>query len=270
MTIHEFFFPAGFGSVGAREAKNGGDCRLSPGESYLVLSGDEHRHLAFAKRLRVGQQVRITDGAGSWAICSIEKISSDSSFLKIKETGSAERELVPVTIILSVIKKERMEWAVQKLSELGISRIRPVMAARSVVRGSRERLNRQQARYQKIAVEAMKQSRGSWLTVIEPVATSVQEAVHAEKDINGGKKVLVPEKGAESLSLFNLLSAGHSLYPVTVVVGPEGGFTSEEITFFQDEGAEFVDLGPRILRAETAAVVSASALALLWHGLSTA
>jgi 16S rRNA (uracil1498-N3)-methyltransferase len=148
-----------------------------------------------------------------------------------------------VTVAFAVVKGSRPEWAVQKLTEIGVDRIVPLLAARSVVRwsagsGHVDRLRR-------VAREASMQSRRTWLPVVEDVATL--RAVAEEP----GAVLAHPGGGPPSLD-----------HPV-VLVGPEGGWDDDELTA---AGTRLVGLGPHILRTETAAVVAGALLCALRAG----
>ena len=141
-----------------------------------------------------------------------------------------------------MVKGERPEWAVQKLTEIGVDRIVPLQTARSVVRWPLGEADRQLDRLRRVAREAAVQSRRLWLPVVGPV-TGLAEAVGAESGV-----ALASPGGAPP-----------TLDHPTVLVGPEGGWTDDELAW----GAPTVSLGPTVLRTETAAVVAGTLLCAL-------
>lgn len=155
------------------------------------------------------------------------------------------RPAPPVTVAFAVVKGQRPEWAVQKLTEIGVDRIVPVLAARSVVRWPLGESGAPLARLRRVAREAAMQSRRAWLPVVEGVTPFAAVAAEA------GAALAYPGGGRPSLDR-----------PV-LLVGPEGGWDGEELA----RGLPQVDLGPSMLRAETAAVVAGALLCALRAGV---
>lgn len=206
-----------------------------------VLGGSDHHHLARVLRLARGSDVTAGDGAGVWRPCRL----ADGPALE--PAGPLVREPRPVpsiTVAFALVKGERPELAVQKLTELGVDRIVAFVAGRSVVRWEPARADRQVVRWRAIARQAAMQSRRTWLPEVAPVATfdsvaALPGAVLA--DVHGEPPTLDR--------------------PV-VLVGPEGGWTPEE----RMAGLPTVRLGAHVLRAETAAITAGALLAALRAG----
>ncbi|MBV8959302.1 MAG: 16S rRNA (uracil(1498)-N(3))-methyltransferase [Actinobacteria bacterium] len=211
-----------------------------------ALSSDDGHHLSRVLRLRAGEVVTASDGAGRWRACSF----ADGGVLRV--TGDVVVEPAPapsITVGFALTKGERPEWTVQKLTELGVDRIVPLAAARSVVRLEGDRAAAQHRRWQKVAREAAMQSRRVWLPAVEPVtavATVLDEPGVAVAEAGGGPP------GLE--------------WP-TVLVGPEGGWSEEELAAADGANAPRVDLGPTVLRAETAAITVAALLCGMRTGI---
>ena len=236
---------------------------FSPGER-LVLEGQEHRHLAYSKRLAPGDRIRLGNGQGKVALCTILSIQSRYTEIRIDEVVQSEDDTVRLSLLVGLIKKERMDWAVQKLSEIGVYEIIPVAAERSVVRPDAGRAEKMVLRWQKIALSAMKQSRGAVCTAVRPImdlADAVDSIKEGPKDgaCAGGLVYLDFGQGAEEI--FPFLSALPPGGAMALAVGPEGGFSPGELHLLRRVGATALTLGPRILRSETAAVVAAGMIA---------
>jgi 16S rRNA (uracil1498-N3)-methyltransferase len=217
----------------------------------VPAEADAH-HLARVLRLRPGQAVTVGDGAGRWRLCRVGGSGDSGVGLGLEPVGEVEvepRAEPAVGVAFSLVKGERPEWIVQKLTEVGVDVIVPLAAARSVVRLDGERAARQVARWRRVAREAAGQSRRAWLPAVGAVAGF--EAVAARP----GAALAVPGGGPPSLER-----------PL-VLVGPEGGWAPEEEEAAARLGLPEVGLGPHVLRAETAAVAAATLLSALRFGL---
>jgi 16S rRNA (uracil1498-N3)-methyltransferase len=190
-------------------------------------------------RLRAGEELTVSDGAGGRRRCRF-----GPTLEPVGEVERAPRPHPEVTVAFAVVKGQRPEWAVQKLTEIGVDRIVPLLASRSVVRWASGDTGGQLARLRRVAREAAMQSRRVWLPVVEGVASF--EVVAARP----GAALADPAGGPPSLAR-----------PV-VLVGPEGGWDETELT----AGPPLVGLGPSVLRTETAAVVAGALLCGLRAG----
>lgn len=199
-----------------------------------VLSQEDSHHLVRVLRLRAGEQVSVGDGAGRWLMCTFE---ADGALVPNGAVAHDSPRAQPLSVGFALAKGDRPEWIVQKLTEIGIDRILIVDASRSIVRWDLAKSARNLERLAKVAREAAMQSRRTRLPEIRgplPLHTLT------------GDGVAVAEPGGGALD--------HSVS--TVLVGPEGGWTDEELA----AGLRRVALGPTILRVETAAVVAATRL----------
>jgi 16S rRNA (uracil1498-N3)-methyltransferase len=207
-----------------------------------VLDGGDHHHLVRVLRLRPGSDVTAGDGAGGWRPCRL----TEGRALEIAGPTIREpRPEPPITVAFALVKGERPELAVQKLTELGVDRVVPFVAGRSVVRWEPARADRQVERWRTIARQAAMQCRRTWLPEVAPVA-----AFDSVAALPGA--VLADATGAPP-----------TLDRPVVLIGPEGGWTPEE----RASGLPTVRLGAHVLRAETAAITAGAILTALRGGV---
>jgi 16S rRNA (uracil1498-N3)-methyltransferase len=215
----------------------------------ITLSLEETRHLRDVLRLRAGDVVRVFDGCGREFSCEIENIGKKESVLKILEevAPSAPVSNLDLTLAVALLKGEKFDLVVQKAVELGVKTFVPVMTKRVDVK--LKDAEKKLARWQKIALEAAKQSGRADLMKIEfPI--DFEEFI---KSANGAK-ILFAERGGESFSKIK------SDKKITAVVGCEGGWEDFEIEAAKNSGFQIVTLKGRVLRAETAAIAVAAVL----------
>ena len=163
---------------------------------------------------------------------------------------------MPVTLVMSIFKFDHMEWAIEKATELGVAAIVPVIARRTEKHLAQAAMKRVE-RWRRIAHEAAQQSRRSDVPVIhDPVklADRVKAASNAEAHCAGRAGAL--DDAARSCSKKPLRAAGAEMPELEIAIGPEGGWAPEEEALFDANGWQAVSLGPRILRAETAAIAA--------------
>ena len=198
-----------------------------------VLDDDDAHHLTRVLRLRAGQKVSVSDGRGAWRICEWR----DGLLVSVGDVSVMNAPTDVLTVALSPVKGDRTDWAIEKLVEVGIDRI-VVLAPveRSVVRWDDTKSLANIERFRRISRAAAAQCRRVFLPTVEgPVPLS---------DVVARTNVAIAEPGGSPV-LDGV---------TTIVVGPEGGFTEGEVAL---AGAT-VDLGPTVLRADTAAVVAAT------------
>jgi 16S rRNA (uracil1498-N3)-methyltransferase len=214
-----------------------------------VLVGDEARHLARVMRCTVGDEVVVFDGSGTAWRARVASIGRDEVMLDMGEAVTASRlTRVPLTLAVALPKGERQKWLVEKLTELGVERLVPLATTRGVAEATPaavERLSRG-------VVEACKQcGRDGLMQIGGP--KGVAEVVGGT---GGGAVLLVADR--DGVPLEEIVTAGNL---VVALVGPEGGFTAEELATVEAAGGRRVSLGPHVLRVETAAIALAARLA---------
>ena len=219
-----------------------------------ALTGEHAAHLSKVLRAQVGQEFDIAVN-GDVRRGEISNICSDRVELILHEAvalDSAQRE---VTLLLSVFKFDRLEWALEKAVELGATKIVPVIARRTephLAKAADKRVER----WRRIAREAAQQSRRS----NEPQILDPIELKAALDQVAGFRVLLSEHESPERRSLKASL-AGEQSALLTLAIGPEGGWTEDELKIFQEHSWQFASLGPTVLRVETA-TIAALAIAL--------
>ena len=231
----------------------------APGARVTLPEHSAH-HARDVLRLRPGALVRLFDGAGAEFEAELDSVSRQGVSARI--TGRADaRPESPLTVVLAVspLRGDRMELVVQKATELGVAEIRPVVtmrtdaAARPALKGSR------QERWEKVASGAAEQCGRATVPDIAPTVTLAEFMA----DPPAGLRLVLLERdeGQPALAALPRPSA------VTVLIGPAGGWEHGEIARLGEAGFQPVSLGPRILRAETAAIAALTAVQVLWGDL---
>jgi len=226
--------------------------------SDVHLSGAEARHLQTILRLAVGDGVILFDGTDNEYDARIISLKPGRVDLQIIGTRKSSAEpRVQLTIAQALLKKRKMDTLVRQLTELGIHHWQPFIAHRSIRRLTQAKNRAQTDRWKTIATEAVKQCRRGSPPAISPVA-SFDDILNASED--SAIKVIFWEDATEPLvnRLVSLIP-GPPLpdnQQIVLVLGPEGGFSKAEIEVAEDNGFVTASLGPRILRAETAALTA--------------
>jgi len=234
---------------------------VSPGQiegNRVSLTPEQAHQVARVLRLRPGGTVCVLDGSGVEYTAVLEEVSPARALARITQPRAARREPGPyVCLGLAILKGERMDWAVQKATEVGVSEIAPVACAHSIARVDAGQVEAKARRWQKIALEAAEQCRRARVPVVAP---PVSLPALLERAPEFDRVLLADEQ--ETARLAEALAPGARR--VLLLVGPEGGFAPEEVAAARAEGALAVSLGPLVLRAETAAIVG---IALVMHEL---
>ncbi len=226
----------------------------------IIVSDEDHRYLVRVLRLGVGDQVTLFDGRGGEADATISRLGPRAVELHVEARRQGEATTGPLlTLVQALARGEKLDLVVQKATELGVGRIIPVTTQRAVPRLDTIRAASRRARWQKIAREAARQCGRADVPEVEPVTALPLALDAAPRD---ALKLVLWEE-ARQVRLRELLPA-EPPPAIVIVVGPEGGFTSEEIAHAREAGFSPVGFGPRILRTETA---SLAALAVVGYAL---
>ena len=217
------------------------------------LTGDQAAHLARVLRAQPGQIFDVV-ADGFLHRAEVSSVSDNEVVFTLHEEHEADAAL-PVQLLMAVFKFDHMEWGIEKATELGAARITPVLARRTEKHLALAAAKRAE-RWRRIVREASQQSRRSDVPQLDdpaPLRSALQQ-------VDAEVKLLLAETEEEN-TLRAALQAASSGASVALAIGPEGGWTAEEMGMFRDAGWQQVTLGPRILRAETAAIAALSVIA---------
>lgn len=216
------------------------------------LLNDEARHAATVGRLRVGEEILVGDGEGTLATARAREVGPREVVLEVLDTTVYARPQPEIWLVQALAKGDRDELAIQTCTELGVDRIIPWQAARSVSLWKGDKVAKGVARWQKIATEASKQSLRPWIPSVQTPMTTKEIA-----DVGGAHQlVLLDPEAHDSLSAYIPRQEPH----VLVMVGPEGGIEPSEKELLMKSGAVDLRLGSTVLRTSSA---GPAALALL-------
>jgi 16S rRNA (uracil1498-N3)-methyltransferase len=216
-------------------------------DASITVDGPDGHHLQRVRRLRRGEYVTAADGAGRWRRYAIGEAEPGRLVLRAESDVVVEPEPWPaVHVAVALTKGAKLETVVAQLTELGVARIEPVRARRSVVRWSDSRADAARSRLAMVAREAAMQSRRARIPVVAPVADLA--------DLAGRPGIVVASRDGGPAGAIPMPAGG----TWTVVVGPEGGFEPGEIEALAPAG--LLALSPYVLRARTAPVVAAALL----------
>lgn len=219
----------------------------------VLVDGPEGHHAVAVRRLRAGEQVVVADGSGGGVRGEVVEATKAGLRVRVTEVLDEPAPSVRLVVAQALAKGDRAELAVEMLTEVGVAELVPWQASRSIARWSADRVERGLGRWRSRAREAAKQSRRLQVpTVTAPVGTSGLAERLAAADL----ALVLHEDASERIAAVELPAGGE----VVVVVGPEGGITSEELAAFDDVGARTVRVGDHVLRTSTAGVVALAAL----------
>jgi 16S rRNA (uracil1498-N3)-methyltransferase len=235
-------------------------------DDYIAVRGEQGHHLRNILRARSGDAFELIDGRGRWARAIVETLSIGGEVnCRIQEQTLAPRPDPDGLVLLqALVRFEKFEWVLEKATELGVTRMVPVVTAHTEAKW-RDITSGRVERWQRILIESIKQCRRLHL----PVLANPSTFARAVSESTGSCKILLSEK-PETLSLKSVLKAfqqtgrhaaeGGLSCGVTLAIGPEGGWASEEIALAEQSGFQPASLGEEILRTETAAVASLAIL----------
>lgn len=226
-----------------------------------VLVGEHAAHLSRVLRAQVGQEFDIATG-NAVRSGKITSISEDRIEFALGNELLA-KPAPKVTLLLAIFKFDRMEWAIEKCTEIGVTRIVPLIARRTDAHLAAAS-SRRRERWQRLALQASEQARRAVLPEIDaPVKfKDLQKADSTTSDATadvGVKKIVLAESGSDARlgDILDLRSVPATAETI-LAVGPEGGWTDDELAWFRESGWQAASLGETILRAETAAIVAAA------------
>lgn len=229
---------------------------LAPGAT-VDLPPEAAHHATKVLRMDEGDEVVLFDGRGGEWTGRLRRVGKAMA-VALESFDDADREPpVSITLAQGLPAADKMDWIAQKSVELGVARIVPVACRRSVIRLSGERMERRVAHWQAVAVAACEQCRRNRVPEVAPLVDLPQFLGNAAGE-NGVRLILAPE--AET----RLAALPKPAGPVTLLIGPEGGFEDGELAAAASAGFRAVSLGPRVLRTETAGLAALAAMMALW------
>jgi 16S rRNA (uracil1498-N3)-methyltransferase len=234
------------------------DLRLGPGAQF-ALAPDAAQHVGKALRLKPGDAITVFDGRGGEYGAVIQRMDREHVDVKTGAFDPVEREApVAVGLVQGLPEADKMDWIIQKATELGVAWIQPVTCDRSVVRLAGDRAARREAHWRRVAIAACEQCGRNRIPEVRPTLAFPNWLTLPSE---AARWMLAP--GAPPLA-GRAAPAG----PVELLIGPEGGLSEREIGLAELRGFEALGLGPRILRTETAPLVAISAMQVLWGDLA--
>lgn len=232
---------------------------LTTGSEVQLPESGAH-HLVRVLRMRAGAALIVFDGAGHEHHAELTRIEGSTVYARIGEKLSVTNESpLLITLVQGISRGERMDWTLQKATELGITSIAPVLTARSVVRLDDQQAEKKLEHWQAVVTGACEQSGRS---VVPSVQTPLSLRNYLSTRNKDGMSFVLSPTAPASLAGLNSLSS-----KVELLIGPEGGLDDDEVMLAESAGFIPVRLGPRVLRTETAAVVALSVLQALWGDL---
>ena len=230
------------------------ECIVPP---TISITGDLLIHLRDSLRITVGEIVLFGNGAGHRYRAEITDVSKQSITGRILDTVQEPPRHTPRMILgQSLLKGEKMDWVIQKATELGVNELVPVESRHSIVQLKADRIDSQIALWHRIALEAAQQSEQWHLPTIAPP----QSLATLLRNCAAGTVTLMLAERLEGKSLRTVELPQDATGSVLMLIGPEGGWSKEGMRMAEQAGIEQVTLGPHILRAETAAIATISIL----------
>jgi 16S rRNA (uracil1498-N3)-methyltransferase len=223
---------------------------LVPG-SVLELPPDATSHLVQVLRARSGDELILFNGDGREFSGAIQTARGSRASVAVGDARTVDRESpFAITLVQCVPRGDRMDFIVQKATELGVARIVPVLSQRSVVRLDKAQAQSKAAHWRAVAVSACEQCGRNRIPAVEPPRPLLNYLGESAAG-KGSKLVFEPDSAAAALPVAPARGGA-----VEIAIGPEGGFAADELEAFRVAGYSRVGLGPRVLRAETAAIAA--------------
>jgi 16S rRNA (uracil1498-N3)-methyltransferase len=235
-------------------------------DGSFTITGSEAKHITRVLRLGRGDRFILMDGKGARFQAIIESAGHREVLVALeKPLAQPTPSPIEITLCQALLKSRAMDYVIEKTSELGVNRVLPFSSERTVVRLNKERFANKKQRWTEIAHSAAKQSDRKTPVEIGPLS-SFEELVAKCRGENALKVILWEEEGATDLK--GLLSTSPPVKRFVGIVGPEGGFSQEEVRAAGEAGFVSVSLGRRVLRAETAAITMVAIVQYEWGDLS--
>ena len=234
-------------------------------EATATLTGAQAEHMTRVLRAQPGMEADVVAG-GHVFHAQVAAVAADEVRFNLIAELEADPAL-PVTLVMAVYKFDHMEWAIEKATELGVAAIAPVIARRTE-KHLAQAAEKRAERWRRIVHEASQQSRRSDVPILfdpAPLAARVRASAETMRELSGAMCIVLAEQ-ERTTTLRNALdeavaAAGAEMPRLEIAIGPEGGWAPEEEALFDANGWRAASLGPRILRAETAAIAALAVVA---------
>jgi 16S rRNA (uracil1498-N3)-methyltransferase len=223
----------------------------------ITISGEPYHHLRNVLRLKPGATVLLLDGCGQCCEVQIEQLQPEQATTRVIHQWQETQASLPITLLQALPKGDKFDLVLQKGTELGVSTFQAIETDHAIPNLNAARLKKREQRWQRIASEAARQSRRTFL----PEVKSLQKLAEVLDEPSGDLKLVLWEAG--SMPLAKVLPA-EPPSGVRLLIGPEGGFSAKEIEAITFAGFQAVHLGPRILRTETAGLAATPILQYLY------
>lgn len=224
------------------------------------LSSEDKKHITKSLRMKDGEEIHVCDSLGYDYTCRIQYEDDDITVKIISKKKNVSEPSVNVTLYQAMPKNDKFEFIVKKAVELGVYKIVPVITNRCISRPKEKAIYKKIERYNKIALEAAKQSGRGKVPIVENIISFNEAIENMKKD---DVKLFFYELGGEKLKDIDLINKQN----ISFMIGSEGGFDSEEASYAINAGLIPVGLGKRILRCETAPLTALSCIMLLSNNL---
>ena len=224
-------------------------------DQHIELEEKPSHHLSKVLRLKEGAPIILFNGRGNQYHAIIDSIGKKNLSINIKECEATNNESpLHIHLGIAVSKGDRMDWVIQKATELGVNSISPLFSMRSEVRLKGDRAEKKIQHWQQVAISACEQSGRTLI----PTVNNIQQLSHWVRESNADKKLVLHHRTDETLEDHQSVSR------VALLIGPEGGLDTKEIMLAEESGFEALALGPRVLRTETAPLAAITLLQKAW------
>ncbi len=225
---------------------------------YIFVNSEESNHIMKSLRHKIGDKIIVSNEEDKEYITEIFDYSEGIVKLTIKNTLPLHKSDKEIILFQGLCKGDKMDFIIQKATELGISKIIPIETMRTIVKFDQGKSGKKVERWQKIAIGAAKQSNAPFVPNISPVVNLKEMVNSLEKDV---KYILFweEEKNLKLREALNKISEKR----IALIIGPEGGFDEKEVSLLKEKGIISVSLGEKILRTETAAI--AASTCVMYH-----
>ncbi|MBN1382985.1 MAG: 16S rRNA (uracil(1498)-N(3))-methyltransferase [Deltaproteobacteria bacterium] len=219
-------------------------------DTTCMLNGADLKYLKSVLRMKVGERVFLFDGRGHESTGIIKHYTSHGATVKIIETNSMQPDAIEITLFQSLAKAGVMDFIIEKATELGVARIVPFVSVRSVAKIPKDKISAKCVRWQKIAREAARKCGRADIPEIEGILTLDESLnIPSKDDI---KLIFWEEEKKTTVKQIFRDKKVRQAKAFSIIIGPEGGFTVEEVACAREKGFVPVSLGDRVLKVDTA------------------